>query len=117
VSVVLVSFTPGLGYPSFGYSLWADLLKSQDSVGNLYSSGYYDVTLSAEASQPADDGFSYWTTVHVGSLPGYITDSARFLVSAPYFSHGFGGVVGELTANRPSCMMKPSPKWQLLLTL
>jgi hypothetical protein len=97
VSVVLVSFTPGTGFPSFGYSLRADYLLSTDANGNVYSSGGYDVTISADPNQPVGDGFSYFTTVSVNSLPVQITDSARLLVSSPLSSRGFGEVGGQYT--------------------
>jgi hypothetical protein len=96
VRVVLVSFTPGLAYPSFGYSLNAYLFRSQDSSGTGYSYGSYDVTVSADPNQPAGDIF-FWTTIYVSGLPVQITDSARFLVSTPFFSRSFGGVGGDYT--------------------
>lgn len=99
VSVVLLSFTPGLGFPSFGYSIQAYYFWSQDVAGNRFSFGDYGLQVSADPNQPSGDGVTFWTTVYFfGSMATIeVSDSARFLVSYPEIIHGFGSAGGLAT--------------------
>src|SRR2546423_4820049 len=62
VSVVLVSFTPGMAFPSNAFHVEAYFLFSEDMAGNKLSSAGYGVTYLGDSNQPLANG-SFSTTV------------------------------------------------------
>jgi hypothetical protein len=97
VSVVLLSFTPGIALPSFAYHLEAYYLFSEDIAANKLSSSLYGVTYLGDPNQPLGNG-SFSTTVSFQAGPPVeVSDSARFLVSSLLTSQGFGIATGSVT--------------------
>jgi hypothetical protein len=97
ISVVLLSFTPGIALPSFAYHLEAYYLFSEDIAANKLSSSGYGVTYLGDPNQPLGNG-SFSTTVSFQAGPPVeVSDSARFLVSSLLTSQGFGIATGSVT--------------------
>jgi hypothetical protein len=96
ISVVLLSFTPGIAEPSYAYNLTSYYLVSQGPAGNIFSEGSYGVTYVGDPDQPRGGG-TFATTVLFNEASVDVSDSARFLVSLPYFAHGFGFASGNVS--------------------